>query len=99
VTVAIQPPAIWRHISTGLETVTGQANTFEAQDFDELYDCPILIGNQERFQFDVEGVPHYVAVENVAADVDRPKMVADLKAMVTSATQLIGDVPYKHYCL
>jgi len=29
VTVAIQLPAIWRHISTGLETVTGQANTFE----------------------------------------------------------------------
>ncbi len=42
-------------------------------------------------------MPHYVAVENVAADVDRPKMIADLKTMVTAATRLIGDVPYKHY--
>ena len=62
-----------------------------------LYDCPILIGNQEYFQFDVKGVPHFVAIENVAADVDRAKMVADLKTMVTAATQLMGDVPYKHY--
>jgi predicted metalloprotease with PDZ domain len=97
VMVAIQLPAAWKQIATGLEPVKGQANTFEAQDFDELYDCPILIGNQERLHFDVKGVPHYVAIENVAAGVDRPKMVADLKTMVTAATQLIGDVPYKHY--
>lgn len=97
VTVAIELPANWKQISTGLEAVKGKANTFEAPDFDVLYDCPILIGNQEHFQFEVKGVPHDVAVENVAADVDRPKMVADLKTMVTSATQLIGEVPYKHY--
>jgi predicted metalloprotease with PDZ domain len=42
-------------------------------------------------------VPHFVAVENVAADVDRKKMVEDLKTMVTAATQLMGDVPYTHY--
>jgi predicted metalloprotease with PDZ domain len=97
VTVAIEPPAVWKQISTGLERVKDHAATFEAQDFDELYDCPILIGNQDRLQFEVKGVPHYVAIENVVADVDRRKMIADLKTMVTAATQLIGDVPYKHY--
>ena len=45
----------------------------------------------------MKGVPHYVAIENVKEDVDRPKMVADLKTMVTAATQLMGDVPYQHY--
>ena len=97
VTVTIQLPADWKRIATGLEPVKGQTGTFEAPDFDTLYDCPILIGNQESYQFEVKGVPHFVAVENVAADVDRPKMVADLKTMVTAATQLMGDVPYKHY--
>jgi predicted metalloprotease with PDZ domain len=97
VRIGIRLPPIWKQISTGLDPVKGETNTFEAPDFDVLYDCPILIGNQERFQFDVQGVPHYVAVENVAADVSRPRMVADLKTMVTSATQLMGDVPYKHY--
>jgi predicted metalloprotease with PDZ domain len=97
VTVAIQMPAKWKLISTGLEATKGSANTFEAPDFDVLYDCPILIGNQEHFEFDVRGVPHHVAIENVPPEVDRPKMIADLKTMVTAATQLMGEVPYKHY--
>ena len=97
VTVEIQLAPNWKQIATGLEPVKGKANTFEAPDFDTLYDCPILIGNQESYSFEVKGVPHYVAVENVADDVDRTRMVADLKTMVTAATQLMGDVPYKHY--
>jgi predicted metalloprotease with PDZ domain len=97
VTVTIHRPSNWKTISTGLEPVNGRADTFEAPDFDVLYDSPILIGNQERFEFEVKGVPHYVAVENVPAEVDRTRMVADLKTMVTAATQLMGEVPYKHY--
>jgi predicted metalloprotease with PDZ domain len=97
VTVEIRLPPNWKRISTGLEAVQGSPNKFEAPDFDVLYDCPILIGNQEYLQFDVQGVPHYVAIENVAAAVDRAKMIADLKTMVTTATRLMGEVPYKHY--
>ena len=70
---------------------------FEAPDFDVLYDSPILVGNQESLQFDVKGVPHFVAIENVAPEVDRARMVADLKAVVTAAVELMGDIPYRHY--
>jgi predicted metalloprotease with PDZ domain len=97
VTVAIQLPGNWKQIATGLEPVAGEANTFSATDFDVLYDSPILMGNQEYLHFEVKGVPHYVSMENVADTVDRPKMLADLQKMVTAATQLIGDVPYRHY--
>jgi predicted metalloprotease with PDZ domain len=97
VTVTIRLPSNWKQIATGLEPVKGKPGTFSVANFDVLYDCPILMGNQEYLQFAVKGVPHYVAIENVKEDVDRPKMVADLKAMVTAATQLIGDVPYQHY--
>ena len=97
VTVAIQLPSNWKQISTGLEPISGKSNTFYASDFDVLYDSPILMGNQEYLHFDVKGVPHYVAIENVSAKVDRQKMIADLQKMVTAATQLIGAVPYKHY--
>jgi len=97
VRVTIELPAAWKRISTGLEPVKGQENTFEAPDFDVLYDCPILLGNQEYFEFEVKGVPHFVAIENVAADVDRTKMIADLRTMVTAATELMGEVPYKDY--
>lgn len=97
VTVAMQLPPNWKQISTGLEPVKGKLGTFSAPDFDVLYDSPILMGNQEYLRFEVKGVPHYVAMENVPESVDRPKMLADLQKMVTAATQLIGDVPYQHY--
>ncbi|HEV3202181.1 MAG TPA: PDZ domain-containing protein [Bryobacteraceae bacterium] len=97
VTVAIQLPPNWKQIATGLEPVKGKPNTYSAPDFDVLYDSPILMGNQEYLRFEVKGVPHYVAMENVPESADRTKMVADLKRMVTAAAQLIGDVPYQHY--
>jgi predicted metalloprotease with PDZ domain len=55
------------------------------------------MGSQELLRFEVQGVPHDVAIENVPAAVDRQKILADLKKMVETATRLIGDVPYKRY--
>lgn len=97
VTVTIALPSNWKQISTGLEPVSHESNTFYAPNFDVLYDSPILMGNQEYLRFDVKGVPHFVAIENLSETVDRKKMIADLQKMVTAATQMIGDVPYKHY--
>ncbi|HVP00542.1 MAG TPA: PDZ domain-containing protein [Bryobacteraceae bacterium] len=93
------PPALSNkpHISTGLDPVNGKASTFSAPNFDVLYDCPILIGSHERLMFEVRGVPHYVAVENVPASVSRMQMTADLKAIVTAATNIFGEAPYRHY--
>ena len=31
---------------------------FAAADFDELYDCPLLMGELERIDFEVQGIPH-----------------------------------------
>jgi predicted metalloprotease with PDZ domain len=97
VTVTIQPPPGWAHISSGLDPVEGRANTYSAADFDILYDCPILLGNHEVLRFEAGGRPHYVAIENVSPVVDRSRMLADLKRMVEAATALMGDVPYRHY--
>ena len=96
-TVTLQPPAGWKTVATGLDPVQGSPNTFTATDFDVLYDAPILLGNQELLRFEVKGVPHFVAIENVPATVDREKMLADLKRMVETATTLIGDIAYRHY--
>ena len=97
VAVAFQMPAAWKQIATGLEPVKGEPGVFSAANFDVLYDCPILMGNQEYLRFDIKGVPHYVALENVAPEVSRPKMLADLQKMVETATRLMGDIPYRHY--
>ena len=97
VTLELEVPSAWPHISTGLEPVNGKPSTFSAPNFDVLYDCPILIGTQEILQFDVRSVPHYIAIENVPASVSRAQMTADLKAIVTAATTIFGEVPYRHY--
>ncbi len=92
--VAFQLPPGWTRIASGLD---GQGTVFSAPDFDLLYDCPTLLGNQEALQFELRGVPHFVALENVPESVDRPKMLADLKRIVEAATGMMGDIPYKHY--
>ncbi len=97
VTVTIEPPPDWSRVSTGLDPVEGRPNTFSAPDFDVLYDCPVLMGNQEVHGFEVRTVPHEVVLENVAADVDRAKMLDDLKRMVEAATGLMDDIPYSCY--
>lgn len=97
VTVSFQLPRNWTRISTGLDPVADQPNTFFAPDFDVLYDSPFLLGNQEVLKFDVQGRPHTLAIENVPARVSRETMVSDLQRMVEAATRLVGDVPYKHY--
>ena len=97
VTVTFKPHNGWTTVANGLDAVPGQPYTFSAPDFDMLYDCPTLLGNQERFQFEVKSVPHYVVVDNIPAEADRNAIAAGLKKMVTTATDLMGDIPYKHY--
>jgi predicted metalloprotease with PDZ domain len=96
VILTLEPAQNLSRISTGLDPVEGRPNTFSAQDFDSLYDCPILIGNQEILRFEVQGIPHVIAAENLGT-FDRRKFVADIKRVVGSAVRLIGEIPYKHY--
>ena len=96
VTVTVKPFSGWRQVSTGLDPVPGQPNTFTAPDVDTLYDCPILVGNQEVISFEVRGIPHVLAGNNLGS-LDRAKFVADLKRMIEAAATLMGDIPYTHY--
>ena len=96
VRVTIRPYTGWSAISTGLDPVEGQANTFSAPDFDTLYDCPILVGTQEILTFDVRGVPHTLALDRFGA-FDRDRLTAHLKKVVEAAVAIIGEIPYRHY--
>lgn len=96
VTVTIRPAPDWNRISTGLDSVAGRPGTFAAPDFDALYDCPILVGNQEVLAFEAAGIPHEVAAYDLGA-ADRPRMMADFKKIVEAATAMMGDVPYRRY--
>jgi predicted metalloprotease with PDZ domain len=96
VAVTVLPHPDWKQVSTGLDPVVGRPGAFTAPDFDTLYDCPILIGNQEILTFEAAGLPHTVAAYDLGA-ADRAKFTGDLKKIVEAAAALMGELPYRHY--
>jgi predicted metalloprotease with PDZ domain len=95
-TVTVLPCPGWKEVSTGLDPVPGRPGAFRAPDFDTLYDCPILIGNQEVLTFEAAGRPHTVAAYDLGS-VDRAQFADDLRRIVEAAAALMGELPYRHY--
>lgn len=83
-------------ISTGLDPIEGMPHTFSAPDFNILYDCPVLIGTQEILRFDIRGIPHIIAIEDLG-EFDREKFKDDIKRVCKSAVRLFDHIPFKHY--
>jgi len=95
VKVIINPE--WKKIATGLDPVEGRSDEFTASDFDILYDCPILIGNLDELpSFKVKGIEHRFIGYNIG-NFDRALFLENLKKIVESAVELIGDIPYNQY--
>ena len=96
VSVIVDPWDGWERISTGLDQVDGNPWHLSAGDYDELYDCPILVGNFTTKTFEVEGILHEIAIERVEnADLDL--LASDLSRIVNAGKNLIGEFPYTHY--
>jgi predicted metalloprotease with PDZ domain len=96
-TIRIVPYQGWNTVATGLEELPGQTHTYQAADFDILYDSPILMGNLESFPaFTVKGIPHQFIAYH-AGSFDRNQFMRDMQKIVTTASGIIGDIPYKHY--
>jgi predicted metalloprotease with PDZ domain len=96
VSVTVIPWKGFSEISTGLDPVPGRQNTYYAPDFDMLYDCPIIAGNQEIITFESGGIPYTIAAETLGS-IDRKKLAEDYRKIVEAATAIIGEVPYRHY--
>ena len=94
--VKVIPQGNWEHINTGLQKVMNVENTYFASNYDVLYDSPILVGNQENWSFEVDGIPYVLAKEDVAS-LDVSTYIDDLKKIIKSTTSLIGDIPYERY--
>lgn len=96
-TVTVLPWAKWNKVATGLEPVDGRLHSFYAANYDVLYDSPILMGNLEELpSFKVKGVTHRF-IGYKLGQFDRVKFVDDLSKIIEKASDIIGDIPYKHY--
>lgn len=97
VSIKINLPPSWHTIATGLEAIAGKTNEFKAPDFDILYDCPILMGNLEELSsFSIKGINHRF-IGYKLGNFDKPRFISSLQKIVESATNIIGDIPYKQY--
>ena len=86
----------WHSISTGLDKISDSEHTFYAGNFDVLFDCPILLGNQKEIEFEVKGIPHALAF-SAKDTLDKTVFINDLTKIIETATDLMGDIPYTHY--
>jgi len=72
------------------------AKTYKFENYDELVDSPIEIGNQEVFEFDASGCKHTVALYGVG-NYEISKLQKDMKKIVETTSKVIGVNPNKRY--
>ena len=86
--VDIRPPqgeafAHWR-VATSLPELKARRHrfgTYIAQDYDELIDHPVEMGEFALIRFEAHGVPHEMAITGRVPNLDGERLAADLKAI------------------
>lgn len=98
--VTVIPYEGFSKITTALKKegigVASEGTTFVFDDYDQLVDCPIEVGNQVEFSFDAAGVKHNVGIYGVG-NFNKDDLKRDIKKIVESATNVFGQNPNKEY--
>lgn len=94
--VQIEKPKNWNTISTALPVHKNKVNIRIAENYDQLVDSPIEIGNHEVWKFEAKDIPHQVATYG-PGNFDKEKVLTDLKKIVETATDIMGGNPCKEY--
>lgn len=91
--VRIVLPADWADVHTSLRSV-GPPGFYQAGDYDELVDSPIMAGNTVAFQFVVDGQPYELALSGQNRFWDGERSRADVERIVKAQQDFWGDVPF-----
>jgi predicted metalloprotease with PDZ domain len=94
--VTLVPPKPDWHVTTPLLSLPGEANTFEAANFDTLVDSPFEIGSQQLYNFQVLGKPHQLAIWG-QGNADPEQIIEDTKKIIEVEAELYGGLPYDRY--
>ncbi len=98
--LVVQPHASFKRISTGLtqksDVKQGNNQTFTFENYDQLVDCPIEIGNQFEFDFEAAGVKHTVAMYG-EGNFDPERLKEDMAKIVEEETKVVGVNPNTRY--
>ena len=97
-TLTYDLPSNWKNISSGLKADTDNPHSFTVPSFDILFDSPFLIGNHYPKSFTHEGHDYEFAIETPQG-LEESQFESSFRAIVSTCTDIIGDVPYDNYCL
>lgn len=64
--------------------------------FDDLVDAPIQLGNYKILKFNVNGVPHQIAMVGIN-NANEQKLTDDMKLMCSTMANIVNDHPCKRY--
>jgi predicted metalloprotease with PDZ domain len=105
-TVHVVAPEGWR-VTTGLASTNDERprtnddsypgrSSFVAKDYDELVDSPFECGAHRLLEFDVDGVPHRIALWGYGNE-DESQLAEDTRKIVEAARNIFGELPYDSY--
>ncbi len=88
-------PQNWQ-VATGLDSLA--PTRFRARNYDELIDCPLLMGDLRWFSFQVAGIPHRLVIWNLQnSNLTVPRVLKIFKGFVQQTVHLFGELDYPKY--
>lgn len=99
--LTVRPHSSFEKVSTALNPLKdGEASDgkfeYSFQNYDELGDCPIEMGNHEEFSFEAAGITHRVAMYG-AGNYSIERLKTDMAKVIESTANVYGENPNKDY--
>ncbi|HYW72007.1 MAG TPA: PDZ domain-containing protein [Pyrinomonadaceae bacterium] len=90
------PPATNAAVNPGANQSPANVSTFQAENFDILYDSPFEVSNFKQIDFDVRGVPHRIVIDG-EGNYDPERMKRDVQKIVEAEVGMFDVIPYHDY--
>ncbi|MBI5473622.1 MAG: M61 family metallopeptidase [Ignavibacteriae bacterium] len=95
VRLRVVPFGDW-HVTTGLSPVRGERNTFSALNYEHLADCPLEIGTQKDYIFEVDGKEHVLSISG-EGNFHPDTLIKDISRIINTQMEFWGSLPYDRY--
>ncbi len=96
-TARFELPEDWR-LDGGIAPSQGDPFLISARSYHQLIDTPMLIGEFTDTTFQVEGVPHLIAILG-QHNADLQQLSEDFEKIVRTCSKFFGGLPYERYAL
>lgn len=96
--VRLARPDDWARTVAARPSLPGDPDSYRAEDFDELVDSPVYLGNATVRSFEVAGREHLLVDEGAEGGIwNGARAAAELERVVRAEVDFWGDVPYSRF--